>query len=99
MTTEGKCTNGLYKRGGSWYIRVKINGVRHRKSFGTDRDAAKLALAEIKREQALARVRNDYAGLDALLSPKCTKTFREAAAEYIAERSATLKPSSKLAYE
>ncbi len=39
--------DGIWKRGNNWYISVKVNGRRRVKSFGRDRKAAELALAEI----------------------------------------------------
>lgn len=89
--TTGKVRNGLYKRGSSWYILAKVkqpNGTwkQIRKSFGTDKRAAELALAELKKQRVVARVNNDWSGLEQLTAPKSQKTFAEVAAEYMAER-------------
>ena len=94
MATHPKTKNGIYKLGDAYYIRIKVNGVRIRKSFGPNRKEAELALAEIRAQRALARVRNDYSGLEHLLMPKCTTTFAEAAQSYMEQR--TLKHSSKI---
>jgi len=89
--------NGLLRRGNSWYICVKVNGRNIRKSFGADKTAALLALAEVKRERGRAKVSDDWSGLEALLAPKSQKTFAEAAADYMAERVA-LKESTIRTY-
>lgn len=55
--------DGIWKRGNNWYISVKVNGRRRVKSFGRDRKAAELALAEILKHRAVANATNDWSGL------------------------------------
>ncbi len=88
--------NGLYKRGRSWYVHVKVNGTNVRKSFGSDKRAAELALAEVRKQRAVARASDDWSGLEKLLQPKEQKTFREAAQSYLAEKE--FKPSTQDSY-
>ncbi len=83
---EGVLKNGLYRRGKSWYINVKANGTRYRKSFGSDRKAAELALAEIRKHRAVARASDDWSGLAQVTKPAATTIFSEVADTYIAER-------------
>ncbi|HEY9869980.1 MAG TPA: site-specific integrase [Candidatus Obscuribacterales bacterium] len=78
--------NGLYRRGNSWYICVKANGKQIRKSFGSDKRAAELALLEIRKQRVVARAQGDWSGLEKLTEPKKRKTFEEAAADYLTER-------------
>jgi len=90
--------NGLYLLGGNWYMCVKVRGVRVRKSFGTNRYAAEVALSELKKLRALASATKDWSGLENFLKPKSTITFAMAAEQYMAER-ADLKPSSIRSYK
>lgn len=78
--------NGLYKRGNSWYICIKANGKQIRKSFGQDKTAAELALAELRKQRVIARATDDWSGLQKLTEPKKLMTFSEAAEQYLAER-------------
>lgn len=89
--------NGIYKRGSSFYIRIKMNGVRVRKSYGGDRLAAEVALAEMRKQRALARWTQDWSGLEKLLTPKSRMTLKEAAENYLAEKQ--LKHSSIVSYQ
>jgi len=97
-TSEGKLKNGVYRRGSSYYIQVKVNGTRHRKSFGPDRKKAELVLAEIKKQRAFARVTDDWSGVDKVFKKSVSKTFAEAAADYLAERQ-HYKPSTLSKYD
>jgi integrase len=90
--------NGLYSLNGNWYMCVKIRGIRVRKSFGTNRYAAEVALSELKKWRALANATKDWSGLEEFLKPKSTITFAMAAEQYMAER-ADLKPSSIRSYQ
>ena len=90
--------NGLYLLKGNWYMCVKIRGVRVRKSFGSNRYAAEVALSELKKLRAVAHATKDWSGLEEFLKPKSTITFAIAAEQYMAER-ADLKPSSIRSYK
>ncbi len=92
-----KVKNGIYKRGNSWYILVKIDGRQKRKSFGNNRDKAVAALNAIHSQRATAKVTNDWSGLSDIFTPKVSVTFSEAAANYLAERN-ELKPNSLRSY-
>ncbi len=83
---EGRLRNGIYRRGNSFYINVKANGERFRKSFGSDKRAAELALAEIRKQRAVARASDDWSGLEQVTKPASTIMFREVAETYTAER-------------
>jgi integrase len=85
-TKKGVVKNGIYIRGSSYYICVKVNNVQIRKSFGKDRRQAELALAEIRKQSTVGRITDDWSGFEKLTQPKKLKTFAEAAAEYMAER-------------
>src|SRR5215470_10336544 len=87
----------ILKRGNNWYICVKVNGKRRVKSFGRDRKAAELALAEILKYRALGHATDDWSGLENFTRPKKRKTFAEAANDYMTER-ATLKESTQRGY-
>lgn len=89
--------DGIWKRGNNWYISVKVNGRRRVKSFGRDRKAAELALAEILKHRAVANATNDWSGLAEFTKPKSRKTFSEVAEDYLAER-ASLKYSTLRGY-
>ncbi len=89
--------DGIWKRGSNWYISVKVNGRRRTKSFGKDRKAAELALAEILKHRAVAHASDDWSGLIAFTRPKTRKTFAEVAEDYLAER-ANLKYSTLRGY-
>lgn len=89
--------DGIWKRGNNWYISVKVNGRRRVKSFGRDRKAAELALAEILKHRAVANATNDWSGLAEFTKPKPRKTFSEVAEDYLAER-ASLKYSTLRGY-
>lgn len=78
--------DGIWKRGNNWYISVKVNGRRRVKSFGRDRRAAELALAEILKHRAVANATNDWSGLTEFTKSKSRKTFSEVAEDYLAER-------------
>ncbi len=93
---QGRVKNGLYKRGDSWYILFKIDGKQYRKSFGTDRKKAELALAEIRKQIALGNYSNDWSGLEQLVTPKSRKTFAEAAEAFMQEK--MLKASTVVTY-
>lgn len=81
-----KVRNGIYKRGSSWYILYKVDGQQFRKSYGTDRKAAEVALAAIKRHITVGRAFDDWNGLEELVTTKSRKTFGEAAAAYMDEK-------------
>jgi integrase len=89
--------DGIWKRGNNWYISVKVNGRRRVKSFGRDRKAAELALAEILKHRAVANATNDWSGLAEFTKQKTRKTFSEVAEDYLAER-ASLKYSTLRGY-
>ena len=89
--------DGIWKRGNNWYISVKVIGRRRVKSFGRDRKAAELALAEILKHRAVANATNDWSGLAEFTKPKTRKTFSEVAEDYLAER-ASLKYSTLRGY-
>jgi integrase len=89
--------DGIWKRGNNWYISVKVNGRRRVKSFGRDRKAAELALAEILKHRAVANATNDWSGLAEFTKPKTRKIFAEVAEDYLAER-ASLKYSTLRGY-
>ncbi|MBX9948184.1 MAG: site-specific integrase [Candidatus Obscuribacterales bacterium] len=89
--------DGIWKRGNNWYISVKVNGRRRVKSFGRDRKAAELALAEILKHRAVANATNDWSGLADFTRPKTRKTFAEVAEDYLAER-ASLKHGTLRGY-
>lgn len=89
--------DGIWKRGNNWYISVKVNGRRRVKSFGRDRKAAELALAEILKHRAVANATNDWSGLAEFTKPKSRKTFAEVAEDYLAER-VSLKYSTLRGY-
>ncbi len=89
--------DGIWKRGNNWYISVKVNNRRRVKSFGRDRKAAELALAEILKHRAVANATNDWSGLVEFTKPKTRKTFAEVAEDYLAER-ASLKHSTLRGY-
>ncbi len=89
--------DGIWKRGNNWYISVKVNGRRRVKSFGRDRKAAELALAEILKHRAVANATNDWSGLAEFTKPKTRKRFSEVAEDYLAER-ASLKYSTLRGY-
>ncbi len=89
--------DGIWKRGNNWYISVKVNGRRRTKSFGKDRKAAELALAEVLKHRAVAHASNDWSGLIEFTRPKTRKTFAEVAEDYLAER-ANLKYSTLRGY-
>ncbi|MBX9670288.1 MAG: hypothetical protein K2X93_21990 [Candidatus Obscuribacterales bacterium] len=88
---------GIWKRGNNWYISVKVNGRRRAKSFGRDRKAAELALAEILKHRAVANATNDWSGLAEFTKPKTRKTFSEVAENYLDER-ASLNHSTLRGY-
>ncbi len=90
--------NGLYKRGKSWCVCVKINGIQVRKSFGTNRPAAEAWLADVKKQRVLSRVGQDSNGLRSLLTPQAKLTFAQAADKYLAER-CDLKYSTRRGYQ
>ena len=77
---------GIYRRGDSYYIRIEIKGQDIRKSFGPDKRAAELALAELIKQRSVSRVLNDWSGLESMFVPKSTITFAEAASTYMNER-------------
>lgn len=89
--------DGIWKRGNNWYVSVKVNGRRRVKSFGRDRKAAELALAEILKHRAVANATNDWSGLAEFTKPKTRKTFAEVSEDYLAER-ASLKYSTLRGY-
>lgn len=89
--------DGIWKRGNNWYISVKVNGRRRVKSFGRDRKAAELALAEVLKHRAVANATNDWSGLAEFTKPKSRKKFAEVAEDYLAER-ASLKSSTLRGY-
>lgn len=93
-----KTKNGIYRRGKSWYLLVKIDGKQIRRSFGSNRDAAVAALNAIYSQRAAAKVTSDWSGLDALFKPKQTMLFVEAAEQYLLERT-DLKPNSLRSYK
>lgn len=66
-------------------------------SFGRDRKAAELALAEILKHRAVANATKDWPGLAEFTKPKTRKTFSEVAEDYLAER-ASLKYSTLRGY-
>lgn len=95
---EGKLKNGIFKRGSSWYINVEIKGKRYRKSFGRDKRAAELAIAELRKQSLLGRATGNWAGLTDLVGgQKPQKTFAEVAADYMDERP-NLAASTKRSY-
>lgn len=90
--------DGLYKRGRSWYVQIKINGRRYRKSVGPDKAHAAAVLAALRKERAISKVTGEIDGLHDLFKPRVTKTFNEAADDYLAERP-YLKPTSLRDYQ
>ena len=92
-----KVRNGIYKKGNSWYTLHKIDGQQFRKSYGPDKKAAELALAEVKKHIAVGRAFDDWAGLEQLVTPKSRKTFGEAAEAYMDEK-AQHKKSTVMTY-
>lgn len=90
---EGKLKNGLYKRGSSWCIDIEVNGKRYRKSFGSDKKAAELVLAEIRKQRAVGNAADDWSGIEKFTTPQKSKTFAEAAEDYLSERQ-HFKPST-----
>ena len=97
VITMSKVRNGIYKRGGSWYILYKVDGQQFRKSYGADRKAAEVALAEIKRHITVGRAFDDWNGLEELVTTKSRKTFGEAAQAYMDEK-AQHKTSTVITY-
>lgn len=76
--------DGIYKRGNSWYILFRDESGRQvRKSCGTDKRTAELALAEIKKRITTAKAIGDWSGMEEITAAKNYKTFDEAAKEYM----------------
>lgn len=88
---------GIKQVGNCFWVWTKVNGKRMKKSCGTDLSLAKLVLAEIKKQKAVAKVADDVAGLENLKQKKCQTTFAEAAEMYMAERP-NLKASTLRGY-
>ncbi|HEY9787979.1 MAG TPA: tyrosine-type recombinase/integrase [Candidatus Obscuribacterales bacterium] len=81
--------NGLYMRGNSWYICIKVRGQQIRKAFGKGPEgkaAAEMALGELRKQRAIGNVTNDWSGLEKLTEPRKLKTFEQSAEEYMEER-------------
>jgi integrase len=99
MALKIKQKDGLYRRGNSWFIRVRVNGEQIRKSFGPNKAQAEAALNKIKSERALGRVASDWSGVEHFVEPpKQNKTFAEAAEDYMEGR-ANYKHSSISSYQ
>lgn len=90
-------TDGIYKRGDRFYIRIMINGELIRRSVGIDYNVAKAVLADLRNERDAARLKNDWSGVDKFVTKPSQLTFAEAAADYLAER-ASCKPSTRATY-
>ena len=97
MANMSKVKNGIYKRGDSWYILYRIDNQQFRKRCGTTKVTAELALAKIKENIAIAKMSDDWSGLETLVTPKSRKTFVEAAESYMEER-AQHKASTVITY-
>jgi len=90
--------DGIYKRGKSWYVRVRVNGEQLRKSFGANKAAAEAALGELKKQRALGKITADWSGVETFVeSPKQGKKFAESAQDYLDGR-ANYKRSSIISY-
>lgn len=91
---------GIYRdqKSGNWGIRIKHYGKDCKKIIGPDKRKAQLALDEVKAEIRLAKLAGqDWDGFAKLQRAKRPKNFKEAAAEYLAQRP-DLKPSSVDSY-
>ncbi len=79
----GAVKDGIYKRGKSWYILYRDGNRQVRKSCGTDKRTAELALAEIKKRITTAKAIGDWSGMEEIVAAKSFKVFGEAAEEYM----------------
>lgn len=88
----------LNKKTGNYYIRIKYFGRDYEKVIGKDRRLAEIALAEVKQEIRIAKhAGQGWDGFSKMQKAKRPKTFKEAAQEYIDERSHK-KPSTDACY-
>jgi integrase len=89
--------DGLIKRNGIWYVRVMLRGKRYKKAVGPRKEDAQLVLEELRRQRSIAKITDEWSGLDTFTKKKVVKTFRQVATQYLEERQ-HLKPITLKGY-
>ncbi len=77
----------IWKRGNSYYLRVKIDGKDQYQSFGSDKVKAEIAAAEYRKRAAQSKRTKTSAEVEKLFEVQPKITFGEAAEQYLASRS------------
>jgi len=88
----------IYKRGNTFYIRTRVDGVEIRKAVGPDKALAVQAQKSLDKEIAIAKAAGkSWTGIDKIVAERDQIKFSEAAQNYL-EQLANPKPSTISAY-
>jgi len=78
----------VYKRGNAWCVRIWYRGQKLEKSIGPDKKVALAVQAELEKERALSEAAGlPWTGAEKIQRRRRARTFREAAKDYLEERS------------